>query len=82
MPESSVLLIFRGALSSFLDSLRKYADSKHFFIAIKVGRQIGDMNLPIDGLGLSGLFIYGQDPQNPNRLWLRGDCQRDSQSYH
>jgi hypothetical protein len=70
------------SLSSFLDSLRKYADSKHLFIAIEVGRQIGDTRLPIDDLGLSGLFFYGQDPQNPNRLWLRGDCQSDSQSYN
>ena len=69
------------SILSFLGSLRKYTDSKDLIVAIKVGRQIGDMNLPIGDLGLGGLFFYGQDPQNPNSLWLRGDCQRDPQDY-
>jgi hypothetical protein len=69
------------SLSSFLNSLRKYADSKDLIVAIKVGRELGEMSQPVDGLGFGGLFLYGQDPLNPNRLWLRGDCQHDSRSY-
>jgi hypothetical protein len=69
------------SLLSLFGSLLRYTDSKGLEVVIKVGKRIDDMNLPIGGFALGGLFFYGHDPQSPNRLWLRGDCQRDSQSY-
>jgi hypothetical protein len=72
----------RFQFREFIKSLSKYADSEDLIVAVKIGqKEIEENELDVGNLGLAGLWFFGQSANDPNQLWIRGDCQHEAAFY-